>query len=38
MDVVDKIAAAKTGPQGPFRSDVPNVPIVIKSMSRYTFK
>ena len=38
MDVVDKIAAAKTGPAGPFSSDVPMVPIVIKKMSRYTFK
>ena len=38
MDVVDKIATTKTGPAGPFRSDVPVVPIVIKKMSRYTFK
>ena len=38
MDVVDKIATAKTGPAGPFGSDVPMVPIVIKKMSRYTFK
>ena len=38
MDVVDKIATAKTGPAGPFSSDVPMVPIVIKKMSRYTFK
>ena len=38
MDVVDKIATAKTGPAGPFGSDVPVVPIVIKKMSRYTFK
>ena len=38
MDVVDKIATTKTGPAGPFRSDVPSVPIVIKRMSRYTFK
>jgi len=37
MDVVDKIATVKTGPAGPFGSDVPMVPIVIKKMSRYTF-
>ena len=38
MDVVDKIASAKTGAQGPFQSDVPLVPVVIKKMSRYTFE
>jgi cyclophilin family peptidyl-prolyl cis-trans isomerase len=38
MDVVDKIASAKTGPQGPFKSDVPQIPIIIKTMSRYTFE
>ena len=38
MDVVDKIVAVKTGPQGPFQSDVPIVPIVIKKISRYTFE
>ena len=38
MDVVDKIATANTGPAGPFGSDVPVVPIVIKTMSRYTFE
>lgn len=38
MEVVDKIVAVKTGPQGPFRSDVPLVPIVIKTMNRYTFE
>lgn len=38
MDVVDKIATRKTGSAGPFRSDVPMVPIVIKKMSRYTFE
>ena len=38
MDVVDKIATSKTGPAGPFPSDVPIVPIVIKKMSRYTFE
>ncbi len=37
MEVVDKIAAVQTGPQGPLASDVPVVPIVIKKMSRYTF-
>jgi len=38
MDVVDRIVSVKTGPQGPFRTDVPVVPIVIKTMSRYTFE
>jgi len=38
MDVVDRIVTSKTGPQGPFRSDVPMVPIVIKKMSRHTFE
>ena len=38
MEVVDKIVAVETGPQGPFRTDVPLVPIVIKKMSRYTFE
>lgn len=38
MDVVDKIASVKTGSQGPFNSDVPRVPIVIKTISRYTFE
>ncbi len=38
MDVVDEIVAVKTGPQGPFQSDVPIVPIVIKKISRYTFE
>jgi cyclophilin family peptidyl-prolyl cis-trans isomerase len=38
MDVVDRIVNVQTGPQGPFRSDVPVIPIVIKKMSRYTFE
>lgn len=38
MDVVDKIAAVRTGPQGKFASDVPLVPIVIKKASRYDFE
>jgi len=38
MEVVDKIVSVQTGPQGPFDSDVPLVPIVIKKMSRYTFE
>ncbi len=38
MDVVDKIVAVKTGPQGPFQSDVPVVPIVIETITRYTFE
>lgn len=31
MDVVDAIARIPTGPGGPFRSDVPQAPVVIKS-------
>ena len=38
MEVVDKIVAVRTGPQGEFRTDVPIVPIIIKKMSRYTFE
>ncbi len=38
MEIVDKIVSVQTGPQGPFQSDVPIVPIVIKKMSRYTFE
>jgi cyclophilin family peptidyl-prolyl cis-trans isomerase len=38
MDVVDTIISVKTGPQGPFQTDVPMVPIVIKKMSRYNFE
>ena len=38
MEVVDRIVAVKTGPQGPFRSDVPVVPIVIKKTARHTFE
>lgn len=38
MDVVDKIGNVRTGPQGPLRSDVPQVPIIINKMSRYTFE
>lgn len=38
MDVVDKIAAVPTGPKGNLASDVPQVPIVIKSASRFTFE
>ncbi|HEY0178766.1 MAG TPA: peptidylprolyl isomerase [Dokdonella sp.] len=30
LDVVDKIKSVPTGPQGPFRSDVPTTPIVIE--------
>jgi cyclophilin family peptidyl-prolyl cis-trans isomerase len=38
MDVVDNIVSVKTGPQGPFKTDVPMVPIVIKKISRYNFE
>jgi cyclophilin family peptidyl-prolyl cis-trans isomerase len=37
MEVVDKIAAVQTGPQGKLRSDVPVVPVVINKMSRVTY-
>ena len=37
MEIVDKIAAVRTGPQGKLRSDVPMVPIVIKKMVRVTY-
>jgi hypothetical protein len=33
MDVVDKIAAAQTSPQGEHQN-APNVPIIIKKMSQ----
>ena len=33
MDTVDKIKAVKTGPQGPFQSDVPETPVVIEKVS-----
>lgn len=38
MDVVDAIAGARTGPQGEFASDVPQLPIIIDKMRRYTFE
>lgn len=37
MEVVDEIAEVETGPQGKLRSDVPNVPIVIKKMYRVEY-
>jgi cyclophilin family peptidyl-prolyl cis-trans isomerase len=33
MDVVDKIASLPTGPGGPFGTDVPATPVVIKSVT-----
>ena len=36
MDVIDKIAAAETAPQGQF-ADAPVIPIVIKKMSQVTY-
>ncbi|MDR2013506.1 MAG: peptidyl-prolyl cis-trans isomerase [Rhodanobacter sp.] len=33
MDTVDKISKSETGPQGPFRSDVPVTPVVIETAS-----
>jgi len=38
MEVIDQIVAVPTGPQGPFASDVPRIPVVIKKMSRYNFE
>ena len=37
MEVVDRIVSVETGPQGPLRSDVPQVPIVIKKMTRVRY-
>lgn len=34
LDVVDKIRATPTGPQGPFQSDVPVTAVVIESVER----
>lgn len=38
MDVVEKIAALRTGPAGRFKSDVPVVPVVIEKMTRVVFQ
>ena len=38
METVDKIVSVETGPQGRFASDVPQIPIIIKKISRYTFE
>ena len=37
MEVVDIIAATRTGPGGRFSKDVPVVPVIIKSVSRVTY-
>lgn len=37
MEVIDKIAAAETAPNGPGRAPAPIVPIVIKTMSRVSY-
>jgi cyclophilin family peptidyl-prolyl cis-trans isomerase len=37
MDVIDKIAAAKTLPNGPGSAPAPIVPIVVEKMSRVTY-
>ena len=37
MEVVDKIVAVQTGPQGKLPSDVPVIPIVIKKMSQVVY-
>jgi peptidyl-prolyl cis-trans isomerase A (cyclophilin A)/peptidyl-prolyl cis-trans isomerase B (cyclophilin B) len=33
LEVVDKIKAVPTGPQGPFKSDVPTTPVVIEKIT-----
>ncbi len=38
QDVADAISRVPTGPQGSFESDVPQVPVIIKSIRRYTFE
>lgn len=38
MDIVDTIADGRTGPQGEFETDVPIVPVVIKTASRFEFE
>ncbi len=38
MEVADRIAQVPTGPQGNFSQDVPQIPIIIKTASRYTFE
>lgn len=38
MEVVDAISKVRTGPAGEFSQDVPIVPIVIKTASRYEFE
>jgi len=38
MDVADKIAQVPTGPQGNFSQDVPQIPVIIKKASRYSFE
>ncbi len=37
LEVVDRIAAVRTGPAGKFRGDVPVVPIVLKKASRVVY-
>ena len=37
MEVVDKIAASRTGSAGRFKQDVPLVPVVIKTVSRVVY-
>lgn len=37
MDVVDKIAAVPTGPQGNLSQDVPQIPIIVNKASRFNF-
>jgi cyclophilin family peptidyl-prolyl cis-trans isomerase len=38
MDVVDKIAAVPTGSQGNLSRDVPQIPIIVNTASRFTFQ
>ncbi len=37
MEVVDKIAATRTGPQGHLQADVPQVPVLIKDVRRVEY-
>jgi len=38
MDIVDRISKVRTGRQGQFSQDVPQIPIIIEKASRYTFE
>jgi cyclophilin family peptidyl-prolyl cis-trans isomerase len=38
IEIVDKISKVRTGPQGPFAQDVPNVAIVLKKAYRFEYE